>query len=330
VNTKAFLFTAFLFVLLSLAPARSVYSLTLISLPNRAGLPYPQEGYEGTIFLKEVSITLDVVSTWGSLTGYPPWHSVTISHKAIYVFENIGASTSLRVNIPLWDSPSRHSTFEIDGQTVNYTSVEIVLGNEPGSGVIMRIYTLTMEFPDQCRRTLEIEAEQFGAAPSEAQYIYHMENASRWMKPIEELSLVSNLTGGLFTNFTINPTILKEGGATWNLTNLTPSRDLIIEWKIKPMPDLQPPVPPFIAYIVFLAATALMIGLLTKYSSTRLVPSYSGPELYEQLLLAYTQFYGARSGEALENKVRSLTKQGLSREEVIHKIAEKEGLIKKE
>ncbi len=48
-------------------------------------------------------------------------------------------------------------------------------------------------------------------------------------------------------------------------------------------------------------------------------------ELYEQLLHAYTRFYG-EGRLVLEDEIKSFMKQGLSREEAITKIAEKEKL----
>jgi hypothetical protein len=48
-------------------------------------------------------------------------------------------------------------------------------------------------------------------------------------------------------------------------------------------------------------------------------------ELYEQLVQVYTQFYGGKGD--LESKIKSSMDQGLSREEAIHKLAEKEKLI---
>jgi len=50
-------------------------------------------------------------------------------------------------------------------------------------------------------------------------------------------------------------------------------------------------------------------------------------ELYGQLLYACTQFYGSRTRQVLEDKINSLMKEGLSREEAIYKLAEKERLI---
>jgi len=52
--------------------------------------------------------------------------------------------------------------------------------------------------------------------------------------------------------------------------------------------------------------------------------------LYDMLLSTYTQFYGRRSRQVIEDKISSLLKQGLSREVAIRKLAEKEGLIEKE
>jgi len=51
--------------------------------------------------------------------------------------------------------------------------------------------------------------------------------------------------------------------------------------------------------------------------------------LYEQLLYKYANFYGG-GRLVLESKIKSLVKQGLSREEAIRKLAEKEKLIEKE
>jgi len=52
-------------------------------------------------------------------------------------------------------------------------------------------------------------------------------------------------------------------------------------------------------------------------------------ELYGMLLSAYTQFYGSRNRQVLDDKITALMKQGLSREGAIRKLAEKEGLIEK-
>ena len=53
-------------------------------------------------------------------------------------------------------------------------------------------------------------------------------------------------------------------------------------------------------------------------------------DLYDGLSYSFTQFYGRRGKEVLEDKIKSLMKQGLSREEAIYRIAEKERLIEKE
>ncbi len=53
----------------------------------------------------------------------------------------------------------------------------------------------------------------------------------------------------------------------------------------------------------------------------------SPEELYEEILRVYTEFYGGGqtiNRQVLENEIKSFTKQGLSREEAITKIAEKE------
>ncbi len=50
-------------------------------------------------------------------------------------------------------------------------------------------------------------------------------------------------------------------------------------------------------------------------------------ELYGQLLYACTQFYGGRTRQVLEDKIDSLMKEGLSREEAILRLAQKERLI---
>ena len=59
-------------------------------------------------------------------------------------------------------------------------------------------------------------------------------------------------------------------------------------------------------------------------------PSDWHERLYGMLLSTYTQFYGSKSRQVIEDKISSLLKQGLSRKESIRKLSEKEGLIEKE
>ena len=217
----------------------TVNSLTLIPLDNRAGLPYPEEGYKDTVYLKEATVTLDIDSTWGEVPGYRRWPSFTISHRARYIFENVGNSTSVAIKIPIAATPHEGLMFKLDGQKENYTGVEHVRAyNELGATIIIGIYTLTIaEFQAQTQRTIDVEAEQFGAALAEARYIYSMENASRWMKPIEEFSVVLNLRNADFRGSTVDPTTQRTDGAIWNMTSLTPSSDLILYWQIREPPE---------------------------------------------------------------------------------------------
>jgi len=57
------------------------------------------------------------------------------------------------------------------------------------------------------------------------------------------------------------------------------------------------------------------------------VPHEKPLDFYDELSYAYTQFYGRRSKQVLEDKMKSLMKRGLGREEAILELAKKEGLI---
>lgn len=236
-------------------------SLTLVALPNRAGLPHPEEGYRGGVYLKEATVTLDIDSSWAELAGYRRWHSATISHKARYVFENTGNSTSVAIKIPM--AGERGLKFKLDGREENYTDVEYVEEIEPplGSSVIVAIYTLTVnEFPAQTQKTVEVEAEQGGAAAAEARYIYFMCNASRWMKPIEEFDVVLNLRNGEFRGSTIDPTTQRTDEATWEMKNLTPFSDLVLHWRISEPPEALNL--PLVAIIISVAILVTSVGLI--------------------------------------------------------------------
>ncbi len=54
------------------------------------------------------------------------------------------------------------------------------------------------------------------------------------------------------------------------------------------------------------------------------------PDLYKQLRHVYMLIHGSGSRRLLEHKIKSLMKEGLSREEAIIKLAEKEKLIEEE
>ena len=246
----------------------SVNSLTLVPLDDRAGLPYPEEGYEDTVYLKEASVTLDIDSTWAKVPGYRRWPSVTISHRARYIFENVGNSTAVAIKIPIAATVHGGLTFKLDGQEQNFTDVERVEAiNELGARVTIGIYTLTIaEFPAQTQRTIKVEAVQSGAALAEAQYIYLMKNASRWMKPIEEFSVILNLRNAEFRGSTIDPAIQRTDGATWNMTNLTPSSDLILYWQIRePQESLNLPL---VAAIIIVAILVTIVGLKKRLNSS--------------------------------------------------------------
>lgn len=246
----------------------SVNSLTLVPLDDRAGLPYPEEGYEDTVYLKEASVTLDIDSTWAKVPGYRRWPSVTISHRARYIFENVGNSTAVAIKIPIAATVHGGLTFKLDGQEQNFTDVEHVEAiNELGARVTIGIYTLTIaEFPAQTQRTIKVEAVQSGAALAEAQYIYLMKNASRWMKPIEEFSVILNLRNAEFRGSTIDPAIQRTDGATWNMTNLTPSSDLILYWQIRePQESLNLPL---VAAIIIVAILVTIVGLKKRLNSS--------------------------------------------------------------
>lgn len=240
----SFLLTFGIIVLLAVTLIPAAKSLSLAALCGRAGLPYPEEGYEGTVYLKEAFITFHMRSTWGMVSGYAPWHSVTISHNARYVLENSGGSTLIQLRIPMSAGlriEKGELAFRLDGQTMNYTSVEYIKsGPEPGSGTVMHIYTFTVAFSAQSQRIIEVQASEIGAASTEAQYTYYMMNAARWLKPIEKSDMIFQVQGGEFINSTIAPKTVEATNVTWSLTDLIPSQDLLIKWNIT---ESQPSVP---------------------------------------------------------------------------------------
>ena len=236
----------------------SVNSLTLTPPHNRAGLPYPEEGYRGDVQLKEASVTLDINSSWSEIPGHARLYSFAISHKARYVFENRGNFTVVELRIPVAARGS-DLTFKLDGLKENHTRIEHVQEIDPYSGatVDIMIYIFSVPFSAQAQRTIEVNAKQFGARAS--QYFYWMKNASRWMKPIEEFSVVLNLRNAEFKGSTINPTTQRTDGATWNITNLTPSSDLVLYWQIRDPP--QSINLTLVAIIIVVAAVVTIVGL---------------------------------------------------------------------
>jgi len=232
--------------------------LTIAPPHNRAGLPYPVEGYIGDVYLKEVAVTLDINSSWSEIPGYARLYSLTISHKARYVFENTGTSTAIELKIPVAARGS-DLTFKIDGLKENYADIEHVQEVEPDSGatVDIGIYIFSVPFSAQTQRTIEVEAKQFGARVS--RYVYLMKNASRWIKPIEEFDFVLTLRNGEFRGSTIDPTSQRTEGAIWNMTNLTPSSDLILYWQIKEPPES--PNLTLAAVIIIVAVLVTIVGL---------------------------------------------------------------------
>lgn len=213
-------------------------SLSLAALADKAGLPYPDEGYAGPVFIKQAFVFLDVQSRWGQVQGYQPWHSVTIKHTARYVLANSGSQTTAQIRMPLMVTSLE---LRVNGVTVNSSSVEDVRGPEEGAGVIYRIFTLTVEVPANGDSTLEVQALQLGASPLEAEYTYYMVNSSRWAQPVESFDVVFQVDGGALTSSTITPTTAGQTGASWSLANLSPSNNLDIKWAItEPQPPFQP------------------------------------------------------------------------------------------
>ncbi len=239
------------------------HSLTLIPLADKAGLPYP-DATQAVVFLKQALVTLDVTSTWGAVQGYNPWHSVSINHTASYVFQNSGRQTTIPLRIPMLTIPTQQGNgllLRVDGQAVNYTSVEYVTGPEEGSGVTLEIYTLSITLPVGGQTSLDARVLQFGAARQvEAQYTYYMMNASRWAKPLENFDLILRVNGGAFTNSTMSPTTTGQSEETWSFSNFAPSEDLAVSWKIT-LP--QPPFQPFPNVGVDAVVTIVTLSLAT-------------------------------------------------------------------
>lgn len=234
--------------------------LTLAPPQNRSGLPYPEQGYRGDVYLKEASITLDINSSWSGIPGYGSLLSVAVSHKARYIFENTGGPTVIPVKIPV-AANGKDLAFKLDGLNKNYTDVEFVKEIEPDSGapVYFRIYTFTVPFLAQTRRAIEVDAEQFGTA-SGCRYFYLMKNASRWMKPIEDWEVVLTLREGRFRTATIDPTTRRADGAAWEVSNLTPSSDLVFYWQIQSEPS-QPLDLTLTAIVITAIAATLILSL---------------------------------------------------------------------
>jgi len=232
--------------------------LTIVPPHNRAGLPYPVEGYSGDVHLKEAAVTLDVNSSWSEIPGYARLSSFAIGHKARYVFENMGNFTAIELRIPVAARGS-DLTFKIDGLEENYSDVEHVQEVEPDSGatVDIGIYIFSVPFPAQTQRTIEVEVKQFGASVS--RYVYLMKNASRWTKPIGKFEVVLTLRNGEFRGSTIVPTSQRTEGANWNMTNLTPSSDLILYWQINEPPES--PNPTLVVVITIVAVLVTILGL---------------------------------------------------------------------
>lgn len=181
-----------------------------------------------------------------------------ISHKARYVFENMGNFTAIELRIPVAARGS-DLTFKIDELKENYVDVEHVQGVEPDSGATVDIgtYIFSAPFSAQTQRTIEVETKQFGAGVS--RYVYLMRNASRWIEPIEKFDVVLTLRNGEFLGSTIDPTSQASEGAVWNMTNPTPSSDLVLYWQVKEPPE--PSNLALVALIIIVAVLVTIVGL---------------------------------------------------------------------
>jgi len=120
--------------------------------------------------------------------------------------------------------------------------------------------------------------------------------------------------------------ILQLNGKKWFQLHQLPSL-IVIFLLLLPQPVIGLTMSFLLLAIIALIGFLTMIKPVIGTTPTTVEKSYSELELYGQLLMAYTQFYGARSTQVLEDKLGLIMKKGLSREKAIRELAEKEKLI---
>jgi len=213
--------------------------LTLVGFPNKAGLPYP-EVPEGTVFLKQASVFLEAQSQWGSIEGYPPWHSAGVNQTAFYVLENPGTQKTINVTFP---TLTGHLVFKVDGFPMNYSGMRWVQVLDKDSLCCLdslELYWLTLSIPAGGRTNVTVQTLQAGATGRTALYKFFMTNDGRWAAPMESLLLSFHVAGGAFVSSTIPASANTTSTAIW--MNQTPSQDLAISWMIT---EPEPPFRPF-------------------------------------------------------------------------------------
>ncbi len=229
---------------ISLPPSNA---LTLAAFPNKGGLPYPEDP-EGTVFLKQASVFLEAQSRWGSIEGYPPWHSVGVNQTAFYVLENPGTQKTLNVTFPMLTSHTAAGNglaFKVDGIAMNYSGMRWVqVLDKDGLCCLdsLELYWLTLSIPTGGRTNVTVQTLQVGATGRTALYKFFMSNASRWAAPMESLLFFFHIAGGALTSLTIPPSANTTSIAIWSMMNQIPSQDLGISWTIT---EPEPPFRPF-------------------------------------------------------------------------------------
>ena len=255
--------------MLATASATRVNGLSLIGLADKAGLPSLVEPHQGSLFLTEAAISLDVQSSWGHVSGWEPWHSVTIIHSARYTFVNRGPGMTFALLLPVATSPSGDEEgirFRVSGEPVNHSSLEPVRTGGPEPYILMQLYALNVTLPPEGQATVEVHAVQRGAAPPMALYTYYLRNSTGWSSPPENVELVFNLRGGEFVGSTIPPTRKGGGQTVWRVSTQGTADDLVISWKITEVtpPTPEPPIQPTGSPLTMqnLVLIALIVGAL--------------------------------------------------------------------
>jgi len=255
--------------------------LSLAALADKAGLPYPED-IEGTVFLKQASVIFEARSRWGSVEGYPPWHSVGIYQTASYLLENSGAQKTINVTFPMLTSPTQSGnglTFRVDGNAMNYSGMRWVqVLDKDGLCCLetLELYWLTLTIPAGGRTNVTVQVPHAGAADREATFNFYMTNASRWAGPVESFIFSFHIIGGALASSTIPSSANTTSTAIWNIANQTPTQDLAISWMIT---EPEPPFRPFSSYdplpliVAGVAAGITGIGVLLHLRKRSTTPS---------------------------------------------------------
>lgn len=211
-------------VLLVSAAPHSATALSLVGLEARAALPFPEEGYGGAVYLKEAEVSVTLEPSWRIIFG-EPHHFGVLEFRARYVFENpspLPETIQVTVATPGGNLSLDGEVIQQPFERLEYPSVY------PGFSVLVRNFTL--EMGSFSTRVLEVEgnAEGFVAGnEAEASYVYILSWAKRWPKAVERFDLTFEVVGGELVGS--SPPSFQPG--RWSFTDLTPSEDLIIQWR---------------------------------------------------------------------------------------------------